>query len=119
MIYAVKSVDGKELNRVYDTWDECKQIVLGHNSIYKSFTSGNDEECKKFLASSITIESYGKGYDPIDINKKAFNGRYLFTRYENNDYSIAIYQTKQGKRVTCKGYNLPTNKNLLYSFSGE
>ena len=119
MIYAVKSVDGREVNKVFDTWDECKQVVLGHNSIYKSFPDANTEECRKFIAATITAESYGKGYDPIDVNKKAFNGRYLFTRYENKDYSISIYQTKQGKRVTCKGYNLPTNKNLLYSFTGE
>lgn len=119
MIYAVKSVDGRELNKVYNTWEECKQVVLGHRSIYKSFTSEDDESCRKFLSAKISEESYGMGYDPIDENKKAFNARYLFTRFTSDSYSIAIYQTKQGKRVTCKGYNLPTNKNLLYSFTGE
>ncbi len=119
MIYAVKSVDGKELNTVYYTWDECKKVVLGHRSIYKSFTSEDDDACKKFLSAKISEESYGMGYDPIDENKTAFNARFLFTRFTSDNYSIAIYQTKQGKRVTCKGYNLPTNKNLLYSFVGE
>lgn len=119
MIYAIKSIDGKEVNITYDNWNDCKNLVIGHKCVYKSFTDEETDALNDFLAATITVDNFGKGYDVIDTSITAFNGKYLLTRFENNNYFINVYQTKKGKRVTCKGYNLPNNKNLLYSFSGK
>ena len=44
--YAIK--DGKDVkNIIVTSWDECKVLVLGRNSIYKSFLS--EEEAKRYL----------------------------------------------------------------------
>ena len=44
--YAIK--DGKNVkNIIVTSWDECKVLVLGRNSIYKSFLS--EEEAKRYL----------------------------------------------------------------------
>ena len=41
MFYAVKK--GRECNRIYDTWDECKECVTGvSGAIYKKFKDYND-----------------------------------------------------------------------------
>ena len=41
MFYAVKK--GKECNRIYDSWDECKECVTGvSGAIYKKFKDYND-----------------------------------------------------------------------------
>lgn len=45
--YAVKSIDGKEVNKVYTDWESCKSVVNGHNCVYKSFKTL--DEVKKFF----------------------------------------------------------------------
>ncbi|WP_297639737.1 RNase H1/viroplasmin domain-containing protein [uncultured Clostridium sp.] len=44
--YAIK--DGKNVkNIIVTSWKECSELVLGYNSIYKSFIS--EDEAKKYL----------------------------------------------------------------------
>lgn len=38
LYYAVKSVDNKPVNKIYDDWDQCKIVVWGKKAVYKSFT---------------------------------------------------------------------------------
>lgn len=45
--YAVKAIDGKEVNEILTTWDECKRKVEHHASVYKSFFTV--EEAKQYL----------------------------------------------------------------------
>lgn len=42
--YAVKSVDGVEVNKVYMTWGDCQKVVLHHVAVYKSFLSENQAD---------------------------------------------------------------------------
>ena len=53
MIYAVKAVDGKEVNKVLINWTECKSLVLGHNAVYKSFKDDEEAEADAFYSGSV------------------------------------------------------------------
>lgn len=37
MIYAVKSVENSEVNKIYADWVSCKDLVWGKSAVYKSF----------------------------------------------------------------------------------
>ena len=45
--YAIKAIDGKELNKIVTTWADCKKIVDHHAAVYKSFLS--EEEAVSYL----------------------------------------------------------------------
>jgi viroplasmin and RNaseH domain-containing protein len=44
--YAIKEGKGVS-NSIVNTWDECSKLVLGYNSVYKSFKTR--EEAEKYL----------------------------------------------------------------------
>ena len=44
--YAIKEGKGVK-NKIVRTWSECKELVLGYPSIYKSFST--EEEARKYL----------------------------------------------------------------------
>jgi viroplasmin and RNaseH domain-containing protein len=44
--YAIKEGKGVS-NLIVNTWDECSKLVLGYNSVYKSFNTR--EEAEKYL----------------------------------------------------------------------
>lgn len=44
--YAIKEGNGVT-NLIVNTWDECSKLVLGYNSVYKSFKTR--EEAEKYL----------------------------------------------------------------------
>lgn len=119
MQYVIKEIDGIKVNKVYDNWEDVKPLVVGHKSIYKSFTSEESDALEKFLKAEYTVENFGRGYEPVDITARFFTGKFLFTRSQKGDFYINIYKNRRGGRVTCKGYNLPCNKNMTYSFKGE
>lgn len=56
-----------------------------------------------------------------NIEKEEIVARYTWTRYslEKTDFSVNIYQTEDGKKITVRGSNLPTNKKLYYRFMGK
>ncbi len=120
MVYAVKAVEGKELNIKTSVWAECKNLVFGKHAVYKACETENDADM--FLkTASINQEQTGAGYMPVDMKKTLIYARYLFDRYDNtsnNGYSVRVYKTKQGK-VTCKGYMLPNNEKLTYAMAGH
>lgn len=47
--YAIKAIDGKEIDVIVTTWEECKKIVLKHAAVYKSFPT--EEQAKEYLGS--------------------------------------------------------------------
>mgnify|MGYP002673129598 CR=1 FL=1 len=120
LIYAVKSVENKEINKTFTSWDECKPIVFGKKAVYNSFASM--EEAVEFLQTApVKTEEYGHGYIPRKEGKHIMYGKFLFDRCpeKENGYSVRIYQTEHKERFSCVGYFLPTNKRLLYAFSGQ
>lgn len=51
LYYAVKSVDNKPVNKIYDDWDQCKIVVWGKKAVYKSFTDRRYAE--KFIVNAL------------------------------------------------------------------
>jgi len=45
--YAIKEGKGVK-NKIVRTWDECSKLVLGYNSVYKSFKT--EQEAKEYLS---------------------------------------------------------------------
>lgn len=118
MIYAVKAVDGKEVNKVLTNWTECKSLVLGHNAVYKSFKDDEEAAADVFLRETrIHTSALGEGYAPVSMDTTLIYGRFLFNRYRSETYSVSVFKTKRGK-VACKGAILPDNEHLLYALSG-
>lgn len=120
MFYAIRSIEGKEVNLILSAWGECSKLVLNKKSIYKSFTK--EEDARQFLISTpVKNEDYGHGYEPININSKRIIAKFKFLRYHNeeNNYTIAVYENTKGNKITCRGYGLPTNKKITYALYGQ
>ena len=55
--YAIKEGKGVK-NKIVRTWSECKELLLGYPSIYKTFYT--EEEAIKFLGVNVNIFLYKK-----------------------------------------------------------
>lgn len=120
MYYAVKAVDGKIMDLITEDWEECKRLVLGKNSIYRSFPQ-HQEALEYIQSTTVDIELREIGYAPSDEGAQCIRGYFLFPRFrdEKTGFTCNVYQTKRGQRVTCRGYGLPENKKVLYCFGGH
>lgn len=49
MIYAIKTIDGKEVNKKISNWDTCKSLVIGHEAVYKTFRDNEENEADQYL----------------------------------------------------------------------
>jgi len=120
MYYAVKAVNGQVLDLISQDWAKIKPMVVDQDSIYKAFTK--EEEAKEYLDKTMVEVTLGDtGYKKANTKATQVYGRLLFVRYqdESNGFTCAVYKTKKGERVTCKGYYLPENKALTYCFGGH
>lgn len=117
MYYAVKEVDGKEVNKIFDNWDICRIVVWGkNNALYKGFDERDAAE--KFIQSSLSIKP--KKALPRDLQATELTVSFNKLRYKNNNgYTIALYKTQDGETVTCTGNSLPTNAKLTYILRGK
>lgn len=118
MIYAIKAIDGKEINKKITDWNVCKSLVLGHKAIYKSFENNQEHEADQYLINTpIQSDSLGEGYAPVSMDIHLIYGKFLFNRFHSENYEVSVYKTSKGK-VACKGASLPDNEHLLYAMSG-
>ena len=120
LIYAVKAVDGKELNKIFYSWNECKPYVFGKKAVYRSFD--NEKDAANFLQfTPVNSDNFGKGYVPSQKGVHTIYGKYKFDRCKEKDdgYSVRVYETQKGERFSCVGYGLPNNDRLMYAFTGE
>ena len=122
MYYAIKAVDNKIVDIIETDWNVCKKLVIGHDSLYKSFV--NEDDAKDFIQRTTLEASFlnnAQEYLQGKTGATSIKAKYLFARYTDDvtGFTIAIYVTKRGERVTCKGYNLPKNKNLYYTLGGK
>lgn len=84
MIYAVKSVENSEVNKIYADWVSCKDLVWGKSAVYKSFPDNEYEAANKFLNSApVAINEFGHGYIPSDLKADIVYGRYNFDAIGN------------------------------------
>ncbi len=120
LYYAVKSVDNKPVNKIYDDWDQCKIVVWGKKAVYKSFTDRRYAE-KFIINAPVRKEEFGHGYVPQNADSNIIFGKYLFDRFptQADGYGVKVYETGKNERITCRGYFLPDNKRLVYSFTGQ
>lgn len=66
--YAIK-VGKNTTDKIVTSWDECKEIVLGYQSIYKSFT--NIDDAYKYLNSIKNVEKKQENISKaIEVKKK-------------------------------------------------
>lgn len=65
--YAIKEGKGVS-NLIVDTWDECSKLVLGYNSVYKSFKT--KEEAENYLGSVNVEEVKEKAIIGMEIKKE-------------------------------------------------
>lgn len=120
MFYAVKAVNDIEYNKIYDTWDECKDVVLGKKCVYRSFPTY--EEAELYLINTPVGEKAAfQKFIPADVNDTSIIGKFARTLYcdKSNGYCCHVYETVKGERVTCRGYHLPDSKKVLYYFTGQ
>lgn len=125
MIYAVKSVNNQEVNKIFLEWKDCAALVLGKKAVYKSFSDTKDItaeiQAEEFLKTApVKKEEYGHGYVPVFKGKHVIYGRYIFDRCleKENGFSVRVYENDKGERVCCRGYYLPSNRRLVYAFTG-
>lgn len=99
--YAVKKA-GDITDTIYETWDECKKVVEGHNSIFKSFFS--KEEAIYYL-DSVNLEE--------ELAKKDFA-----LKMKNNIRYDIKHEIKNTERIS--KYNALKDTNTLeISLSNE
>lgn len=120
MVYAIKAVDGQEINRIETCWEVCKALVLGKNAVYHACK--DETEAREYLQeTSIKNCEELENNRKIDMAARLIYARFLYYRFKNpsdTGYSVGIYKTKYGK-VACKGYMLPDNERMEYAMSGE
>ena len=96
LYYAVKSVDNKPVNKIYDDWDQCKIVVWGKKAVYKSFTDRRYAE-KFIINAPVRKEEFGHGYVPQNADSNIIFGKYLFDRFptQANGYGVKVYESLQ------------------------
>lgn len=113
--YAVKSIDGTTVNKIYDTWEECRNVVECHDAKHKSFTTR--QEAEDFLKKGKESDSF---QSTLDISQTVVKCCYNYTRFKNTEtgYMVVSYTDSKGNNITCVGYNLPEEKDVLCIFTG-
>lgn len=120
MYYAVRSVGNVEVNKIYEDWNQCKELVWGKTAVYKSFPDASEAEI--FLKNApVKNEEYGHGYVPVNIETKLIIGRYKFDRCKEkeNGFSVRVYEGEKKEKFTCRGFYLPDNDRIQYAFTGR
>ena len=77
--YAIKEGKGVK-NKIVRTWSECKELVLGYPSIYKSFYT--EEEARKYL-SSIKAKDIPVIKEKVKVNIESSKKRRASTKAIN------------------------------------
>ena len=121
MFYAIKAIDNHIVDRIEADWNVCKKLVIGHESIYKACIT--EDEAKEYISKTSEEASFSNSNEYIKNSDgtASIKVKFLFNRFKDatNGFCISIYMTRKGERITCKGFNLPENKNLYYILSGN
>lgn len=88
--YAVRTIDGKVVNKIYTEWSVCQKQVSGHNAIYKSFKS---EELAEEYLSSYKEEVKEKD---IESNKTIY---YVDGSYMNDVIGWGYVKVRNDKQI--------------------
>ena len=106
--YAIKEGKGVK-NKIVRTWSECKELVLGYPSIYKSFYT--EEEALEYLKAikdvDKTLEENNKAMEYNKIKKKGTVSVANFLKGVRIDKTIA-----EEFEAKCKDLNISKEKIL-------
>lgn len=124
MVYAIKSVDGIEYNRIVQTWSECAKIVLHHNAIYKSFP--NRTEAQEFLDTT-ELKQGEKSTLPQPGTKASYVGTVISKIFQSDDTGFCVLRFKIEEKsenypntdIMCTGYYLPNINGFRYVIHGK
>ena len=91
--YAIKSIDGTIIDKVVESWDECKEIVYHHIAVYKSFP--NKDDAYKYL---IDMDEYEA------TKKEEFVRREMENRhkYKEKKKEMITYMVTIDKELTSR-----------------
>lgn len=101
--YAIKEGKGVT-NQIVNTWDECKELVLGYPSVYKSFITL--EEANRYLQNVNAEKVKGQAKYGIEKRKKLKESTRLIQLRLNKD----LYGKLKDK---CKGFQWEVNEALI------
>lgn len=119
MYYAVKTIDGKEVNLIFNNWPECKAIVWQKkDTLYKSFPT--EDAAKNFLNTSAGLVTETAKNIPDNVLAEKLYVRFKDKIFRADDgYSVYLYEQNKKKKITCVGYDLPDNKKMEYILYGK
>lgn len=129
--YAVKSIDNKECNRIFYTWEDCASCVTGHRAVYKSFET--EEEAQLFFTEApVTVQEFTKSNSAPneELAKKyphTLRAVFNYPIFSNADNSYCAYQyvimennlKLSSQRIVCVGAYLPNYKDIQFELNGE
>ena len=138
--YAVKSIDGRTVNKLYTDWEGangCAVAVAHHRSVFKSFKT--EVEARNFLhsepiadyamsrrytgfADEETPINTGDSESDLVMNEEMeIRGQFVNPVFENKDTGYCVFSYKVPDRgcIRCVGYNLPKEKKSICIMRGE
>ena len=108
--YAIKSIDGELVNKIYTSWDECKEKVSGHNSIYKSFKT--QEQAEEYLGNA---QEEIKEHE-INDNNVIY---YVDGSYMNDVIGWGWVKVKNGKQIGSDCGGIKPTQETSRNITGE
>lgn len=101
--YAIKEGIGVK-DIIVTSWDECSKLVLGYNSVYKSFLT--EEEAKKYLGNVDTKKVKEQAKNGIEERK--------IKKETTRSFSIRLPKTTYEEfEDKCSSMNLDKDKAIL------
>ena len=131
-MYAVYAVDGTVRKTTYASWDECRRQVEGHRAVFRRVEGaegaavyfGQMESAK--AAGQPFLQGAGKpavlpAKKPAVPTDGQLEVRFSFSLFynERSGYCVYSYLLTDGRRVTVKGYYLPSAKGITYIMHGR
>lgn len=109
--YAIRTIDEKPINLILSNWDECKKLVQGHNSQYKSFKT--EEEAQKY------INNYKQEEKEEDVLNSDSYIYYVDGSYMNDKIGWGFVLIKNNKEITRMSGGIEHNENTSRNITGE
>lgn len=109
--YAIRTIDGENINKILTSWDECKALVQGHNCEYKSF---------KIETQAIDyINDYKKEEKENDVLDSEKYVYYVDGSYLNDNIGWGFILTKHNEELTRMSGGIIPNQDTSRNITGE
>ena len=109
--YAIRTIDGENVNKILTSWDECKALEQGDNCEYKSF---------KVKTQAIDyIGDYKKEEKENDVLDSEKYVYYVDGSYLNNNIGWGFILTKHNEELVRMSGGIIPNENTSRNITGE